>query len=127
MEARMLESVFPTDTNPNGRLFGGQLVAWMDKAAGYAAIRCARNQVVTAAIKEITLHVPVNQGDMLEFTATVVRVGRTSMDVRVDVVREDAVAGTRESCTTGHFVMVSVDADGKPVAVPSQPPAPTSA
>ena len=115
----MLESVFPTDTNPNGRLFGGQLVAWMDKAAGYAAMRCARNQVVTAAIKEITMHVPVNQGDVLEFIATVVRVGRTSMDVRVDVFREDIVSGARESCTTGHFVMVSVDKDGTPVRVPT--------
>jgi acyl-CoA hydrolase len=121
MEARMLESVFPTDTNPNGRLFGGQLVAWMDKAAGYAAMRCARNQVVTAAIREVTLHVPVNQGDILEFIATVERIGRTSMDVRVDVFREDIVAGTRESCTTGQFVMVSVDENGTPVPVPTTP------
>ncbi len=118
MEARVLESVFPTDTNPRGRLFGGQLVAWMDKAAGYAAMRHARNVVVTAAIDHIDFRVPVRQGDMVELIARVVGVGRTSMRVQVDVHREDAIAGTRLLCTTGVFTLVSVDEAGTPVPVP---------
>ena len=117
----MLESVFPTDTNPRGRLFGGQLVAWMDKAAGYAAMRRARNVVVTAAIEEIQFRVAVRVGEMVELVATVVSVGRTSMRVRVDVFKEDPIVGDAELCTTGHFVLVSVDDEGHPVPVPPEP------
>ena len=62
MEARLLESVFPTDTNPQGNLFGGTLVSWMDKAAGFAAMRRARSTVVTAAIEDIAFQVPIVQG-----------------------------------------------------------------
>ena len=85
MEARLLESVFPTDTNPQGNLFGGTLVSWMDKAAGFAAMRRARSSVVTAAIEDIAFQVPILQGDLVEITATVISVGRTSMRVRVEV------------------------------------------
>jgi acyl-CoA hydrolase len=120
VEARVLESVFPTDTNPRGRLFGGQLVAWMDKAAGYAAIRRARNPVVTASIEQITFQVPVEQGDLVELVARVESVGRTSLRVRVDVHREDPVSGDRELCTVGHFTLVSVDEHGRPIPVPPE-------
>jgi len=120
VEARLLESVFPTDTNPRGRLFGGTLVAWMDKAAGYAAMRRARNVAVTAAIEEINFTVPVRQGDLVELVARVEEVGRTSMRVRVEVFKEDAIHGTRELCTTGRFTLVSVDASGSPVPVPPE-------
>lgn len=122
MEARVLESVFPTDTNPQGRLFGGRLVDWMDKAAGYAAMRRARNVVVTAAIREITFRVPVSQGDLVELVATVESVGRTSLQVRVDAYKEHPTTGHRELCNTGHFVMVSVDPEGRPVPVPPEEP-----
>ncbi len=120
MEARTLESVFPTDTNPRGRLFGGTLVAWMDKVAGYAAMRRARNVVVTASIQEIVFRVAVEVGDLVELIARVESVGRTSLKVRVDVFREDAVRNTRELCTTGLFTMVSVDEHGVPLAVPPE-------
>ena len=69
MEARLLESVFPTDTNPRGNLFGGTLVSWMDKAAGFAAMRRARSVVVTAAIENIAFSVPIVQGDLVEVHA----------------------------------------------------------
>lgn len=118
MEARLLESVFPTDTNPRGNLFGGTLVSWMDKAAGYAAMRRARSVVVTAAIEDIAFNVPIVQGDLVEVFARVVSVGRTSMRVRVEVSKEDALEGTTQLCTVGHFTMVAVGADRRPVPVP---------
>ena len=121
MEARLLQSVFPTDTNPRGRLFGGQMVAWMDKVAGYAAMRHARNVVVAAAIERIEFRVPVEQGDLVELVARVEAVGRTSMKVLVEAFREDPLDGTRELCTTGRFVMVSVGESGRPVPVPPLP------
>jgi acyl-CoA hydrolase len=121
MEARVLQSVFPTDTNPRGRLFGGQMVAWMDKVAGYAAMRHARNVVVAAAIERIEFRVPVEQGDLVELVARVESVGHTSMRVLVEAFREDPLDGTRELCTSGRFVMVAVDESGRPVPVPPLP------
>ena len=120
MEARLLESVFPTDTNPQGTLFGGTLVSWMDKAAGFAAMRRARSTVVTAAIEDIAFRVPILQGDLVEVTARVVSVGRTSMRVRVEVRRErPTVEGAGELCTVGHFTMVAMDAQRRPTPVPA--------
>lgn len=120
MQARLLESVFPTDTNPRGNLFGGTLVSWMDKAAGFAAMRRARSTVVTAAIEDIAFSVPIVVGDLVEVYAQVVSVGRTSMRIRVEVSKEDPIAGTSELCTVGHFTMVAIGPDRRPVPVPAE-------
>lgn len=121
MEARLLESVFPTDTNPRGNLFGGTLVSWMDKAAGIAAMRRARNVVVTARIEDIEFRVPIIVGDLVEVNARVVSVGRTSLRVRVDVSKEDPLTGERRLCTTGDFTLVAIGPDRTPVPVPPEP------
>ena len=118
MEARLLESVFPTDTNPQGNLFGGTLMSWMDKAAGFAAMRRSRTSVVTRAIENIEFKVPILQGDLVGVHAQVVSVGRTSMRVRVDVRKEDPRTGTSELCVVGHFTMVAMGPDRTPIEVP---------
>lgn len=118
MRAVLLESVFPTDTNPQGNLFGGQLVAWMDKAAGIAAMRRSRTPVVTALIENIEFHVPVHVGDLVELDAQVVRVGRTSMVVEVTVRKEETLSGDNELCTFGRFTMVALDEHRRPTPVP---------
>lgn len=125
MEARLLESVFPTDTNPRGNLFGGTLVSWMDKAAGIAAMRRARQVVVTAKIEDIEFRVPIIVGELVEVNARVESVGRTSMRVRVYVSKEDPLTGTSQLCTTGRFTLVAIDADRKPTPVdpPGEAPA----
>jgi acyl-CoA hydrolase len=92
----------------------------MDKAAGFAAMRRSRSVVVTAAIEDIAFNVPIVQGDLVEVYARVVSVGRTSMRVRVEVSKEDALAGTHELCTVGHFTMVAVGDDRRPVPVPPE-------
>jgi acyl-CoA hydrolase len=120
VEARLLESVFPTDTNPQGNLFGGTLVSWMDKAAGFAAMRRARGTVVTAAIEDIAFQVPILQGDLVEVAARVIAVGRTSMRVRVEVLKERPAEGTVELCTVGHFTMVAMGPDRRPTPVPPE-------
>lgn len=117
----MLESVFPTDTNPRGNLFGGTMVAWMDKAAGYAALRHARSAVVTAAIDRIEFAVAVQVGDMIELEAVVTKVGRSSMEIRVEAWREPLDGSERELCTRGEFTLVSIDDNGKPHPVPPLP------
>jgi acyl-CoA hydrolase len=120
VEARVLEFVFPTDTNHLGTIFGGTLVAWMDKAAAFAAIRRAHTTVVTASIDGIDFKVPIKQGDIAELVARVEGVGRTSLRVRVEVNREDPMDGSRELCTVGYFTMVALGADGRPKPVPPE-------
>ena len=113
-EARLWEIVFPDHANHLGTLFGGQALAWMDKAAFIAATRYARRTVVTARSEQVDFHVPVRLGQLVELVARVVGTGRSSMQVEVELHTEDAQAGTRELCTRGRFVMIALDDQGQP-------------
>ena len=75
-----------------GTLFGGQALAWMDKAAFVAATRFARRTVVTARSEQVDFHVPVRQGQLVELVARVIEVGRSSMQIEVELHAEDALA-----------------------------------
>ncbi|WP_264777375.1 acyl-CoA thioesterase [Deinococcus aetherius] len=112
--ARMLELVFPKDTNYLGTAFGGFVLSLMDKAASVAAVRHAGGAVVTARMDGVDFHVPIRVGDAVALDARVVRVGRSSMRVRVDVYREHMASGEQQLATTGFFVFVAVGEDGKP-------------
>ena len=117
-EARLWEIVFPDHTNHLGTLFGGQALAWMDKAAFVAATRYAkRTTVVTARSEQVDFHVPVRQGQLVELVARVVDVGRSSMRVEVELNTEDPQAATRHLCTRGHFTMIALDSSGRPAPV----------
>lgn len=116
-ESRVLEIVFPDHTNHFGTLFGGQALAWMDKAAFLAASRYSRKIVVTARSEQVDFHVPVRVGQIVELIATVVKVGRTSMKIDVAMFTEELITGERELCTRGTFTMIALDADRKPTAV----------
>ena len=118
-EARLWEIVFPDHANHLGTLFGGQALAWMDKAAFVAATRYARRTVVTARSEQVDFHVPVRQGQLVELVARIGEVGRSSMQVEVELHTEDPHAGTRQLCTRGRFVMIALDANGKPAPVPA--------
>ena len=121
VEVRMAEIVFPNHTNHMGTLFGGQALAWMDKAAFIAASRYARRTVVTARSEQVDFKLPIRQGQLVETIARVVEVGRTSMQVEVDVVAEDLLSGARVLCTQGRFVMIALDDAGKPSPLPPLP------
>lgn len=120
-EARLLEMVFPDHTNHLGTLFGGQALAWMDKAAFIVASRHARRIVVTARSEEVSFRVPVRKGQLVELVAKVVKVGHSSMHVEVEMTAEDPLTGDRRICTTGRFVMVALDSNGAPTDVPPLP------
>ncbi|MCD9085549.1 acyl-CoA thioesterase [Stenotrophomonas sp. SY1] len=120
-EVRMAEIVFPNHTNHMGTLFGGQALAWMDKAAFLAAARYSRCTVVTARSDQVDFKLPIRIGQMVETIGRVVRVGRSSMTVEVELVTEDLLTGERKLCTKGTFVMIALDADGHPTAVPALP------
>ena len=118
VEARLVEMVFPEQTNHYGTLFGGQALALMDKAAFVVASRYARRTVVTASSEKVDFHVPVRQGQLVELVTRVVATGKTSMTVEVDLYAEDLLTGDRQLGTRGRFVLVALDAHGKPTSVP---------
>ncbi|MCR6686037.1 acyl-CoA thioesterase [Pseudoxanthomonas sp.] len=125
IEARLLHMVFPDHTNHLGTLFGGQALAWMDMASFIAASRYARSTVVTARSEQVDFNQPIHKGDLVEVVARLVKVGRSSMSVDVEVITEDLLSGERKLCTRGHFVMIALDALGRPTPVPPLPaPAP---
>jgi len=122
-EARLMEMVFPDHTNHLGTLFGGQALAWMDKAAFIVASRYARRTVVTARSEEVNFRGPVRSGQLVELISKVVKVGRSSMTVEVEMTAEDPLSGDRRVCTTGRFVMIALDSNGSPTAIPPLPTA----
>jgi uncharacterized protein (TIGR00369 family) len=109
--------VFPEQTNHYGTLFGGQALALMDKAAFIVASRFARRTVVTASSEKVDFHVPVRQGQLVELIAKVISTGKTSMTVEVELFSEDLLSGDRQLGTRGRFVLVALDAHGRPTSV----------
>jgi acyl-CoA thioesterase YciA len=108
----------PADTNPSGDIFGGWVIAQMDLAAGIVAARRAQGRVATVALDGLSFHRPVYVGDLVSCHADVVKVGRTSMTIKVDtyVIRSRTMEEVK--VTEGHFTMVAIDADGRPRPVP---------
>ncbi|MEO7433072.1 MAG: acyl-CoA thioesterase [Dokdonella sp.] len=115
--ARLVEIVFPHHCNHLGTLFGGQALAWMDKAAFLVASRFAGCTVVTARSDRIDFRLAVRLGDIVELVAEVTGVGRSSMTVRVSMLREETPGAEQKLATSGEFVMVAVDEHGAAVAV----------
>lgn len=113
----LVDLVFPNQTNHLGTLFGGHALAMMDKAASIAAHRYCRHTVVTASIDRTDFLVPVYEGELAEVTATVVKTGRTSMVVLVELVAENMLTGERRLCTRGTFNMVALDENRRPTPV----------
>ena len=122
-EARLMEMVFPDHTNHHGTLFGGQALAWMDKAAFIVASRYSRRTVVTARSDQVDFKLPILQGMLVEVIARVVGVGHSSMKVAVDLEVENLLTGERQLGTRGQFVMVALDDQRRPVPVQPLPPA----
>ena len=114
-----VEMVFPEHANHYGTLFGGHALSLMGKAAFVAATRRARCAVVMATSDKVEFHEPVRVGELVELTALVERVGRSSMTVAVNVVAERLVSGQRRIAMQGSFEMVAVDDAGRPTPIPN--------
>ncbi len=112
------EIVLPSNTNTHGTMFGGDVMALMDKTAAIAAIRFCRQPVVTASTERIDFRTPIRLGDIIEAFARVIHTGRTSLIVRIDIYAERPLTGERERCTTGYYSFVSIDEQGRPQQVP---------
>ena len=112
------EGIVPNQTNNHGTMFGGEVMALMDRAAGIAALRFCRKPVVTASSERIDFRTPIQAGEIIEAIARVIYVGRTSLITRVHIYAEHPLIGDRRVCTTGYFSMVALDQAGQPVPVP---------
>lgn len=105
----------PSDTNPDGNMFGGWIVSQMDLAAYLFARKFAKSNAVTVAIDNIVFHQPVFVGDCLLCYVAIEKTGRTSMTIKVDAMVERMRDNTIEKVTEGRFVFVAIDAARKPV------------
>lgn len=109
----------PKDTNYGGSIFGGYLFSQIDVAASIPAIRRAKGRVATVAVNSIELHHPVFVGDVLSLYAHVVKVGRTSITVDVEVYAERNAADPHViKVTQARLTFVALDEDRKPRLVP---------
>jgi acyl-CoA hydrolase len=116
---RLIDMIFPGDTNHHGTLFGGVALAHMDKVAFLAASRHGRVPFVTAASQRIDFTAPALRGELVEAAGRVVRVGRSALDVEVDLTAEALLSGERRLCTRGLFTLVA--AKGPETRLPLPP------
>lgn len=107
----------PTHINHYGRLFGGDLLKWIDELAGIVAIRHSGCTITTAAIDNLQFKAPAHEGDLIVLRGMVTYVGRSSMEIRVDTYKEET-GGTRTLVNRAYIDMVAINSEGVPVEVP---------
>jgi len=107
----------PADTNPAGDIFGGWIMSLMDLAAGMTAAAEAHGRVATAAVSNLSFLQPVKVGDVVCCYAEVRRIGRSSITLGVEAWVLRSGRQERFKVTAAEFVLVAVDAAGRPRAV----------
>ena len=111
----------PADTNPEGDIFGGWLLAQMDLAGSTPAFDLARGRCATIAVDAMVFHQPVSVGDEVSIYARVLRVGRTSIRVHVEAWKRPRASHHISRVTEGVFTYVAIDEHRKPRPLPDQP------
>jgi acyl-CoA hydrolase len=112
------ELMMPQHANNLGHVFGGVVLAMMDRAAAVAAMRHARTTCVTASIDRVDFREPIHLGELVVMKASVNFAGRTSMEIGVRVEAEDLLSGRRRHTNSCYLTFVAVDRSGRPVEVP---------
>ncbi len=121
--------LMPKDTNAHGTIFGGVILSHIDLASAVEARKVAPRRYVTKAMREVEFLEPVFVGDVVNFYTETLRVGRTSVTVKVSVVAERWAEGTRNTygrgelvtVTEAEVVLVSVDHRGRPAPIHPDP------
>ncbi|MCF7804792.1 MAG: acyl-CoA thioesterase [Candidatus Marinimicrobia bacterium] len=117
-QVETIELVLPNDTNPLGNILGGRVMHLIDITASIAAMRHARQRVVTAQTDELSFHHPIKLGHFIILRASVNYAGKTSMEVGVKVLSEDPVSGEQKHTSSAYLTFVAVDEEGNPTQVP---------
>ena len=121
MTTSQVQIVMPSHVNGMNRLFGGQLMAWIDVAAAVEARRHTRRQVTTAAIDNLRFLAPAFVDETVRIDATVTWTGRTSLEVRVDSFVE-SLSGAERIINRAYIVFVALDNKGNPAPFPAFTP-----
>lgn len=110
--------MMPKDTNALGTIFGGIILSYIDQAGAVEAHRRVRNRVVTVAMREVEFHHPVFVGNLVSFYADTIRVGRTSITVKVTVEAERRTAVKKVvKVTEAEVIYVQVDENNRPIPI----------
>lgn len=123
-DSRTLQTdlVLPNETNPLENMFGGELLARMDRVASIAARRHSRRIVVTAAVNHVAFNKTIPLGSVVSVEAAISRAFKTSMEVVIDVWIEDRESGVQSKANEAIYTFVAVDDSGIPVAIPQLEP-----
>jgi len=109
----------PKDTNPRGDIFGGWLMSQMDLAGGIMATRRAMGRTATVAVDQMVFHRPVHVGNLVTCYADVIRIGNTSMAIKIEAwAQSSAEQDEPHKVTEGVFTYVAIDQDRRPRPVP---------
>jgi len=114
----MAQRMPPHNATPAGNVHGGVIMKLIDTAAGAAAARHARSNVVTASIDRLDFHHPVFVGDLLTLRASLNLVGRSSMEIGVRVESENLVTGEIRHTASAYLTYVALDRQGRPMEIP---------
>ena len=118
----LTDMVLPGETNPLNNLFGGELLARMDRAASISARRHSRRICVTASVNNVSFNRSIPLGSVVTIEARVSRAFKTSMEIVLDVWIEDRESGTKVKANEAIYTFVAVDDTGRPVEVPELRP-----
>jgi acyl-CoA hydrolase len=113
----LVHLVLPEHANIQGNLFGGRMMYWITAAGTLPALRLARRAVVLGSMEDLDFLAPVRVGDMVFLRSQIEHVGRSSMEVGVEVEAENPRTGERRRATSAHLSMVAVDDEGRPQPV----------
>ncbi len=114
----LTDVVLPGETNPLNNLFGGELLARMDRAASITARRHSRRICVTASVNNVAFNRAIPLGSVVTVEAKVSRAFSSSMEIFIDVWIEDRESGVKTKANEAIYTFVAVDETGRPVAVP---------
>lgn len=114
----MTEIVLPEDSNSRGSIFGGRVLALVDKCAAIVAMRHARCEVVTASLDSVDFRSGVHVGNVLVLKGRLNAVFGSSMEIEIEVEAEDPLTGTRRLTTRAFVTMVAMGSNGRPAPAP---------
>ena len=118
----LTDIVLPGETNPLNNLFGGELLARMDRAASITARRHSRRICVTASVNHVAFNKAIPLGSVVTVESKVSRAFNTSMEIFIDVWIEDRESGIKSKANEAIYTFVAVDETGSPTAVPQVDP-----
>jgi acyl-CoA hydrolase len=118
----LTDLVLPSETNPLNNLFGGELLARMDRAASISAGRHSGRICVTASVNHVAFNKSIPLGSVVIIEAKVSRAFKSSMEIFLDVWVEDRQSGFRTKANEGIYTFVAVDDTGRPVEIPQIKP-----